>query len=66
MAILDADNYIRCRQCKSAEFKVETRGNVKENDGTYFFDSKKALVCCKCSEVYDTIDRFSKKILLER
>ena len=49
MAILDADNYVRCKQCKGAEFKVETRGNVKESEGTYYLDSKKALVCCKCN-----------------
>lgn len=66
MAILDADNYIRCKQCKGMEFKIETRGSVKEEKGAYHFDSKKSLVCCKCSTVYDTIDRFSEKTLLER
>lgn len=65
MAILDADNYIKCLSCKGAEFKVETRGYLKGNEGTYYLEGNKALVCCKCSAVYDTIDRFSNKTLIE-
>lgn len=66
MAILDAEKYIRCKECKSAEFKVENRGHIIDNNDTYVFESNKCIVCCKCNKVYDTVGRFSGKIILER
>lgn len=65
MAILDAEKYIRCKECSSAEFKIETRGLLKESSDSYLFEGNKAIVCCKCNTAYNTVNKYSDEIVMK-
>lgn len=65
MAILDAEPYIRCKQCNSPEFRIETRGLLKENSSSYIFEGTKAIVCCKCNTVHNAINSHLDEIVMK-
>lgn len=68
MALLYANELESCKECRSREFKIEERCTlVKTTDKystIYKADKHKAIVCCNCGKVLDTIKTHDNKTII--